>query len=105
MPWSDQNKPNNPWGNRPNQQQPDLDEVIKRLQEKFSSIFGGGKGGNGGLGGSGMSKIGLTGGLVALLLLWFASGLYVVAADEEAVVLRFGQHIATKGPGLNWHLP
>ncbi len=102
MPWSDQNKPNNPWGNKPNQQ-PDIDEVVKRLQEKFSSIFGGGKGGGGGP--SSFSKGGIIGGLVVLLLLWFASGLYVVAADEEAVVLRFGQHIATKGPGLNWHLP
>ena len=101
MPWSDQNQPNNPWGNKPNQQQPDLDEVVKRMQEKFSQMFGGGKGGSGG----GIGKGGIIGGLVVLLLLWFASGLYVVAADEEAVVLRFGQHIATKGPGLNWHLP
>jgi len=103
MPWNDQNQPNNPWGNKPNQQQPDLEEVIKRLQEKFSAIFGGGKGGNDGAGGLG--KGGMIGGLVVLLLLWFASGLYVVAADEEAVVLRFGQHVVTKGPGLNWHLP
>ncbi|PJC71103.1 MAG: HflK protein, partial [Zetaproteobacteria bacterium CG_4_8_14_3_um_filter_59_5] len=97
MPWSDPNQSNNPWGNRPNQQQPDLDEVVKRLQEKFSKIFGGG---NSGSGGSGIGKGAIIGGLVAMLLLWFASGLYVVAADEEAVVLRFGQHIATKGPGL-----
>ncbi|MDQ6966919.1 MAG: FtsH protease activity modulator HflK [Mariprofundaceae bacterium] len=103
MPWNDQNQPNNPWGNKPNQQQPDLEEVIKRLQEKFSGIFGGGNGGSGGP--SAMGKGTIIGGLVAVLLLWFASGLYVVAADEEAVVLRFGQHIVTKGPGLNWHLP
>ncbi|MDX8392850.1 MAG: FtsH protease activity modulator HflK [Mariprofundaceae bacterium] len=103
MPWSDQNQPNNnPWGNRPNQQ-PDLDEVVKRLQEKFSGIFGGGKGGDGGPGG--VSKGGLIGAIVVLTLLWFGSGLYVVAADEEAVVLRFGKHVATQGPGLNWHLP
>ena len=103
MPWNDQNQPNNPWGNRPNQQQPDLEEVIKRLQEKFSKMFGGGKGGSGSPGDLGKGAI--LGGLVVLLLLWFGSGVYVVAADEEAVVLRFGQHIATKGPGLNWHLP
>jgi len=102
MPWNDQNKPNNPWGNGPNQQQPDLEEVVKRLQEKFSKIFGGGSGG----GSPGeLGKGAIIGGLVVLLLLWFGSGVYVVAADEEAVVLRFGQHIDTKGPGLNWHLP
>ena len=106
MPWN-QNQ-NNPWGNRPsggggpNQTPPDLDEVIKRLQERFGGIFGG-KGGSGD--GSGPSKGMLTGIAVVALLLWVATGLYVVAADEEAVVLRFGQHSATKGPGLNWHLP
>ena len=104
MAWNDQNEPNNPWGNRPNQQQPDLEEVVKRLQEKFSKIFGGGSGGGAGSPGE-LGKGAIIGGLVVLLLLWFGSGVYVVAADEEAVVLRFGQHIATKGPGLNWHLP
>jgi len=105
MPWNDQNNPNNPWGNRPNQQ-PDLDEVVKRLQEKFSKIFGGGKGGAGGPGDlGGLGKGVVIGGLVVLLLLWFGSGTYMVGADEEAVVLRFGQNIGIKGPGLNWHLP
>ena len=104
MPWN-QNE-NNPWGNRPsggggsNQTPPDLDEVIKRLQERFGGIFGGKGGGDG----SGPGKGALTAIAVVALLLWVATGIYVVAADEEAVVLRFGQHSATKGPGLNWHL-
>lgn len=106
MPWSDQNQPNNPWGNRPNQQPPDLDEVIKRLQERFSKIFGGGQGGSGGPGGmSGMGKSAIAGIIVGLLLLWFGSGFYMVGADQEAVVLRFGKNVATQGPGLKWHLP
>ncbi len=104
MPWN-QNQSNNPWGNRPSgggagQTPPDLDEVIKRLQERFGGLFGG-KGGKG----SDMGKGMLAGIAVIALLLWLATGLYVVAADEEAVVLRFGQHTDTKGPGLNWHLP
>ena len=105
MPWN-QNQSNNPWGNRPSggggggQTPPDIDEVIKRLQERFGGLFGGKGGGNGDL-----SK-GVLGGIAAIaLLLWLATGIYMVAADEEAVVLRFGQHTATKGPGLNWHLP
>jgi membrane protease subunit HflK len=106
MPWN-QNE-NNPWGNRPsggggsNQTPPDIDEVIKRLQERFGGMFGG-KGGSGD--GSGPSKGMLTGIATVALLLWVATGIYVVAADEEAVVLRFGLHSDTKGPGLNWHLP
>ncbi|MDT8375999.1 MAG: FtsH protease activity modulator HflK [Mariprofundaceae bacterium] len=102
MPWN-QNQ-NNPWGNRPsgggsNQTPPDIDEVIKRLQERFGGIFGGSGDG------SGPSKGMLTSIAAGALLLWVATGIYVVAADEEAVVLRFGLHSATKGPGLNWHLP
>lgn len=109
MPWND-NQSNNPWGNRPpggggggNQTPPDIEEVIKRLQERFGGIFGG-KGGSGGSAPD-LGK-GMLGGIAVIaLLLWLATGLYVVAADEEAVVLRFGQHTDTKGPGLNWHLP
>ncbi|MDX8408115.1 MAG: FtsH protease activity modulator HflK [Mariprofundaceae bacterium] len=105
MPWSNQNDPNqnqNPWGNRGgNQTPPDLDEVIRRLQERFSGIFGGGKG----PGGSGFGKGAISGVLAVIFLLWGLSGIYVVAADEEAVVLQFGKYSDTKGPGLNWHIP
>ncbi|MFQ5581489.1 MAG: FtsH protease activity modulator HflK [Mariprofundaceae bacterium] len=105
MPWNDQNQPNNPWGNRgrgPDQTPPDIDEVIRRLQQRLSGMFGGG--GDGG-GGSSINKglFPVAFGIAAVL--WLASGVYMVAADEQAVVLRFGQHVDTKGPGLNWHMP
>ena len=115
MPWN-QNQDNNPWGNKPsgssggggggnnNQTPPDLDKMLKDLNEKFSGFFGGGKGGNNGDSpeiskGFMMTAIGLA------FVAWLASGFYIVAADEEAVVLRFGQHQDTRSPGLNWHLP
>ncbi|MDQ6958590.1 MAG: FtsH protease activity modulator HflK [Mariprofundaceae bacterium] len=104
MPWNDQNPQNNPWGNKPGQQPPDLDEVVRRLQQRLSGMFGGG-GGSGGGGISGPGKGVVMGGIVLALVLWVASGIYMVAADEEAVVLRFGKFVATTGPGLNWHLP
>ena len=111
MPWSNQNDPNqndpnqNPWGNRGgnNQTPPDLDEVIRRMQERFSGMFGGGGKGTGG--GAGLGKGAITGVLAIVFLLWSLSGFYMVAADEEAVVLQFGKHVSTKGPGLNWHIP
>ncbi len=113
MPWSnngnnDNNQNNNPWGNRGggNQQPPDIEEVIRRLQERFSGLFGGRGGKSGGSGkGPELSKNMIVGVMAAVLLFWGASGFYVVAADEEAVVLRFGKHVATKGPGLNWAIP
>ncbi len=107
MPWSNQNghnQNNNPWGNRGggNQTPPDLDEVVRRLQERFGAIFGGGKGGNNG---PELSKNMIFGLVAVALLIWGVSGFYKVAADEEAVVLRFGKFIGTKGPGLNWAVP
>lgn len=107
MPWSDPNRPdNNPWGNRGTGRQapPDLDEVVRRLRERFAGMFGGGVGGSD-RGGPGFNKKALGGLLSIIFLLWLGSGLYMVAADEEAVVLRFGKHVATEGPGLKWHIP
>lgn len=98
MPWSDPDQQQNPWGRRPNQPPPDLDELMRRMQERFSGMFGGG-------GGKFASLSLLPMALGVVVLLWLASGIYVVAADEEAVVLRFGQHTATEAPGLHWHLP
>jgi len=106
MPWNQNQNggDNNPWGKRPsggsNQTPPDLDEVIKRLQERFGGLFGGSGGGN-----NNLSKAAMMGIFVVAFLLWGASGIYTVAADEEAVVLQFGKHETTKGPGLRWHLP
>jgi len=110
MPWN-QNQDNNPWGNKPNgssgggnkQTPPDLDEVMKKLNDRFGGFFGGEKGNNGG--GGEVSKGMLMTILGLIVVAWMASGFYVVAADEEAVVLRFGQHSSTTSPGLNWHLP
>ena len=37
-----------PWGGgNGDQGPPDLDEVVKKMQDKFGAIFGGGKGGSG----------------------------------------------------------
>jgi len=43
--------------------------------------------------------------LIIALLLWLSTGLYKVGLEERGVVLRFGRHVATKDPGLHWHIP
>ncbi len=43
--------------------------------------------------------------VVIAFLAWFLSGVYQVQPDQQGVVLRFGQWVATTQPGLNWHLP
>ncbi|MGB5309575.1 MAG: FtsH protease activity modulator HflK [Arenicellales bacterium] len=111
MPW---NQPGgsdgkDPWGNKNNQEgPPDLDEVVKNLQKKFSSLFGGGKGGDKGNSGSGDSSFGIKGVLVVLVLLlgvWLATGFYTVQQGETAVILRFGSFQQANTAGLHWHLP
>ncbi|MEH6589983.1 MAG: FtsH protease activity modulator HflK [Halioglobus sp.] len=99
------NKPKDPWGGG-DQGPPDLDEALKKLQEKLGGMFGGGKGGGGG----GASMPGLSGtmlGVVAAgaVVAWALMGFYQVDQQERAVVLRFGEYHDTVQPGLEWNPP
>ena len=78
---------------------PDLDQIIARLQAYIRSLLGGGPRGRF-TGGRGLAFI-----AVAVIALWFASGVYRVQPDELGVVLRFGAYHARTVPGLNWHWP
>ena len=98
--------PRDPWGGG-DQGPPDLDEALKKLQEKLGGIFGGGRGGAGGSGGGGG---GISGALVGVLLtgallVWALMGFYQVDQQERAVVLRFGKYLETVQPGLQWNPP
>ena len=74
---------------------PDIDEVVKKIQNFINKFTGGGKGG---------SKPVIFG-LIILSVIWALSGLYRVLPDEQGVVLRFGKFINTTQPGLNYHFP
>jgi membrane protease subunit HflK len=93
----------NPW-NRPQQAQNDLDDVLRNLQRRLSSLFGRG-GGVGGPPSSASFNRGLGSALVLIAAVWVGSGIYRVDAQERAVILRFGKYEQTTGPGYNWHLP
>jgi len=107
MPWNNQGGGwqggggQGPWGGRPGggQQPPDLEELLRRSQEKVKKIF---PGGGGGIGGNRRALIAIP---LILIAVWLASGFYRVQPDEQGVVLRFGQWIKTTQPGLNWHIP
>ncbi|MGD9169200.1 MAG: FtsH protease activity modulator HflK [Candidatus Thiodiazotropha sp.] len=98
-----------PWsGKGGDQGPPDLDEVVKKLQDKFGGIFGGGKsprGGSsvGGGAGPGSKSIGVI--LAIGLIIWLATGIYIVEPAERGVVLRFGAYSETTQPGPHWHIP
>src|SRR5258708_2029322 len=83
--------PRGPRGPRP----PDLEELLRRSQDRFRSIFPGGFNA-----GTGLAIV-----VAAILVLWLASGFYRVLPDEVGVVLRFGSYNRTTQPGLNYHLP
>jgi len=43
--------------------------------------------------------------LILVIALYLASGIFVVAPDEQGVVRRFGKFVRIESPGLNYHLP
>ena len=45
------------------------------------------------------------GGVLAVLVIWLLSGIYIVNPGEEGVVLRFGKYDRTVGPGPHYALP
>lgn len=42
---------------------------------------------------------------VIVVIFYLLSGFYTVGPGEEAIVRRFGRVVATRGPGLHYHLP
>ncbi len=121
MPWSNQNGGGGPWGgggdnnnnnggpwgqgpkgpkgggqNTP----PDLEDILRKGQDRLKKVF---PGGNGGGGGSNRALFALVG--VALVGFWIFQSVYFVQPGEVAVELRFGkpkEGVATQGP--HFHL-
>lgn len=108
MPWQNNGGGDNrgPWGQGPQkgggQQPPDIDELIRKGQDKFRKAFGGGGGGHGGgemIGGG--KSFGLI--FLGLIGIWLYLCTYIVDTDERAIVLRFGKWIETTSPGIHFH--
>ena len=94
-------------GRRPEDPQiPEIDELMKKGQERLRVLMGGGggRGGPGGGGGGGSffnrSTIGL--GAIALLALWLFASVYTVRPEEQSVELFLGEYSSTGQPGLNF---
>ncbi|NOY67629.1 MAG: FtsH protease activity modulator HflK [Gammaproteobacteria bacterium] len=111
MAWNEPggNKDKDPWGNKNNQDgPPDLDEIVRKIQNKFKGVMGGGGSG------SGSSSNGNANGgslffmsfiAVIILIVWGASGIYIVDEQQKAVVLQFGKFKEVTLPGLHWRFP
>jgi membrane protease subunit HflK len=102
--------PNDPqWGKKNNEGPPDLDEMLRKLQQKIGSLLGFRPRTPGpSVPGPGVGTA-VGGGVIFIILLilavWFASGFYIVDEGRRGVVLRLGKYLETTMPGPRWHAP
>ena len=92
-----------PWSGRDQQETPpDLEEVMRSLQEKLGGWFGGGPGG-----GRNANANKTLGAILAAvpLAVWAVTGIYIVDEGNRGVVTRFGRYVETTMPGPHWRLP
>jgi modulator of FtsH protease HflK len=122
MPWSNQGgggrKPGGngggPWGGGGNQgggggkEPPDLDEILRRGQDRMKQVMrggGGGMGGGGGFDGGVPRPFLFLMGLLLLAAIGFYGFFYRVNPDEQGIVMRFGKFDRWEGAGLHPRLP
>jgi membrane protease subunit HflK len=96
---------------------PDLDELWRDFNRKLGQMFGGRGGGGqpkrpgGGMGGGGpqlppaLRNIGLGVVIGAAVVVWMATGFFIVQEGQQAVITQFGRYHSTVGAGFNWRLP
>lgn len=90
-----------PWGRGPSggggggPTPPDIEEMIRRSQDKFKKVMPGGAGA-----GRGIALV-----IMAVAAIWLASGVYRVNPGEQGVELLFGEFVKSTGPGLHIWFP
>jgi len=105
------------WGKRPGSGgggdgPPDLEELWRKFNQRLNGLFTGrgGGGGGGGFGSGQMPRFRQVGGGLGLLIglilvVWLASGFYIVVEGQRGVVLTFGKYSDVTQAGLRWRLP
>ncbi|MCA8908152.1 MAG: FtsH protease activity modulator HflK [Rhodospirillaceae bacterium] len=103
-PWGSGGNDQNPWGGPPGRGPggnsggptgPSFEDMIRRGQDRMRQLIPGGFGG----------KRAIVLGVVALLAIWMATGLFRVQPGEQGVIMTFGAFTRTVGSGLHYHLP
>ncbi|MCC5978861.1 MAG: FtsH protease activity modulator HflK [Salinarimonas sp.] len=91
-----------PWGGGPQggggpgQTPPDLEEILRKGQDRLKNMVPGG----GSMGGKGIALI-----LIGVVVVWLLTGFYTVRPNQVGLNLVFGQYIGQTAPGLNYNLP
>jgi modulator of FtsH protease HflK len=112
MPWSNQS--GGPWGQRGGGsgggggpwgagpqggggggQPPDLEQILRRSQDRLKDFIPGGS----------MGGRGLLVAVLAAIALWLAFGFYTVRPDQVGINLIFGKYTGKTGEGLRYNLP
>ncbi len=116
MAWNEPGKSDKPENSpRKPDAPPDLDEVLRNLQQKLRGLFGQKKKNpfsspTGPSNASPKASSIMMGPIfifvaVVFILIWFFSGFFIVAPAQKAAILRFGKYIKTDEPGLHWIPP
>lgn len=110
MAWNEPGNDNrDPWNNKGgNQGPPDLDEVVRKLQDKVGGLFGGGGRGDGGgarAGGGGGFGLVFAGLAAAAVIAAAVNSFYIIQPAERGVIQRFGAYHEVVGPGPHLKLP
>ena len=106
MPWQQQggggNNSGGPWGSGPSgggsgggAQPPDIEEMLRRSQDRFKQMMPGGMGSAAGV--SILVVLGVIG--------WLLTGMYRVEPGEQGVELLFGKFASQTNPGLHFWFP
>ena len=104
MAWNSQGGGQGPWGGGGGNggdggpkgpTPPDIEEILRRIQDKLKSFLPGGAGGT-----RGLILI-----VIAVVVLWGASGFYRVDPGQQGVELLFGKFVKHTTPGLNYWFP
>lgn len=91
-----------PWGGGPQggggpgQTPPDLEEILRKGQDRLKNMVPGG----GSMGGKGIALI-----LIGVIVVWLLTGFYTVRPNQVGLNLIFGQYVGQTAPGLNYNLP
>jgi len=97
-------------GRRPGEGPPDLDQMWRDFNARLNRLFGG-RGNNGGDAGGPYRSEGRGAGITAtvigfiVVLIWLASGAFIVQEGQVGVVTTFGRLSHTTGAGFNWRWP
>ncbi|PPR45442.1 MAG: Modulator of FtsH protease HflK [Alphaproteobacteria bacterium MarineAlpha6_Bin1] len=103
MPWKENNN-GGPWGGKPSGNNGQGNKTSKKRKDiNFDHFFDNFK--NQIKNTFGSNKKNFVSAILILIILWLLSGFYKVNANEQGVVLRFGEWVRTTLPGLHYHLP